>query len=1455
MGDWYNGHRPRYTQPAYGGSLPTVQTGQRYEDWEMGRETGINPSMQTRLIHVHEQRGPHFNPSGHYYNNAQSDNVDYLPEDTPGYRPYDQSLQEETNRYQPYDQSLPKETPGYQAYDQSLPEETPGYRAYDQLWPEETRGYQQYDQSLPEETSGYRAYDQLLPGETPGYRAYDKSLSGETPGYQPYDTSLPDETQRYQPYDQPLPEETQRYQPYDQPLPEETPGYRLYDQPLLEETPGYQPYDQPLPEETQRYQPYDQPLPEETQRYRPYDQSLPEERYQPLNQLLPGKSPGHHAYDRPYGGGRNNAQRSHGLQNFNQLGGMSKSRGYNNRGRIVPSSFSGRQYNSSSGRGKKAFTAQNHRNLTSVKTFSPKYNPSTSDVSTKKSSTGPVKMNSKEKVEINKHSVEKESSVTVSITLDNEEQSSVTEETTEVNAITEQEPNVAKEDKEPVLNLFATLKETSGKHGLTENEEEPLSCDSTHNASNHKLDNLEGNPLHNNQRKEDKILVKNVSDVSHGIDNVCLSEKMSKTNSSSACFLEPENDTSVKLDGKDVKNCEGFGREDAGCGGNVDTENQSGIPLPSIQQLQERVMEKIKNKSPMRNLLAEQAASLSIKWTAHQSTNMNSEFDDGNQKELDHGGPDNGNEIEREDEFDEIEVEFDVISGNVKPKGVPDNGNEIEIEDALEEIGVEFDVRSKTERPKGGPDNDDKIEITDALKEVESESKDGQDNGYEIENIERAEDEHVEASGVTDLENIDCADVIMEQECSLDKSEVKKDAAMLDKESVYSSIEMELDSSEKYHDMLVNLEETMSKVLTLKDDNSVNKSSINMKGCNTIRENECSAMDEGNAADLEDPEDEDTQSPPRLPQGSGATVRKTPVSPESFLGMSDGDYDDDDDDDDDDLLQTAPAFLKSVDEIISRPLPATPTKLFKSSQDGLNSSGIEPYLDRESPVPKQMGYNLDSLLDAHREHVEVEKEMCIIEQELKDDIQKGGFARILEKPIVEVTESPLPEEHAKLLQHYDVHESKIRSYRPGLDVFHRGQYLCRFGPDLRPSHCGFKVKEGLNIEKMLNSVTTGQLKTILFSGIIQLKFDKIPCKNELLRWLFFLMSVQKEYILQTGCCNLILDILKSQADKEETMWAPSLPDIVSVFLNFGGQESVLLPSSAITESLRETYFQQPEYEPSVQGHAQGYKELDMTLVLKVLTHALYNNSGVYSGTELNTILYMLYKASLDQNLKNLSLFGEFQECITQVIQNYTDQAWRIERLTVCRMLANLCSHHHDKAHTIHLIPPTPMGVYLQRRVGYIMIHTLLDSAETFTDDDLSCLEIQDLVPFVDCLKELLESNPYLMSSIVTILDNCVGPNITLSSHEREQLKSLLEKLRRVRVKDDLSVMDRTMVKDMIARLTSKWTLDIQTTKHKQMKLFEFTSPMKTKITKVEHSQDTDSDDETPNKIPRVAITT
>ncbi|WAR21690.1 hypothetical protein MAR_015664 [Mya arenaria] len=1054
MGDWYNGHRPRYTQPAYGGSLPTVQTGQRYEDWEMGRETGINPSMQTRLIHVHEQRGPHFNPSGHYYNNAQSDNVDYLPEDTPGYRPYDQSLQEETNRYQPYDQSLPKETPGYQAYDQSLPEETPGYRAYDQLWPEETRGYQQYDQSLPEETSGYRAYDQLLPGETPGYRAYDKSLSRETPGYQPYDTSLPDETQRYQPFDQPLPEETQRYQPYDQPLPEETPGYRLYDQPLLEETPGYQPYDQPLPEETQRYQPYDQPLPEETQRYRPYDQSLPEERYQPLNQLLPGKSPGHHAYDRPYGGGRNNAQRSHGLQNFNQLGGMSKSRGYNNRGRIVPSSFSGRQYNSSSGRGKKAFTAQNHRNLTSVKTFSPKYNPSTSDVSTKKSSTGPVKMNSKEKVEINKHSVEKESSVTVSITLDNEEQSSVTEETTEVNAITEQEPNVAKEDKEPVLNLFATLKETSGKHGLTENEEEPLSCDSTHNASNHKLDNLEGNPLHNNQRKEDKILVKNVSDVSHGIDNVCLSEKMSKTNSSSACFLEPENDTSVKLDGKDVKNCEGFGREDAGCGGNVDTENQSGIPLPSIQQLQERVMEKIKNKSPMRNLLAEQAASLSIKWTAHQSTNMNSEFDDGNQKELDHGGPDNGNEIEREDEFDEIEVEFDVISGNVKPKGVPDNGNEIEIEDALEEIGVEFDDRSKTERPKGGPDNDDKIEITDALKEVESESKDGQDNGYVIENIERAEDEHIEASGVTDLENIDCADVIMEQECSLDKSEVKKDAAMLDKESVYSSIEMELDSSEKYHDMLVNLEETMSKVLTLKDDNSVNKSSINMKGCNTIRENECSVPAH------------------YLPH------------PRSSLN---------------------PARMVST---------------------------LVPYLDRESPVPKQTGYNLDSLLDAHREH---------------DDIQKGGFARILEKPIVEVT---------------------------------------------------------------------GQLKTILFSGIIQLKFDKIPCKNELLRWLFFLMSVQKEYILQTGCCNLILDILKSQADKEETMWAPSLPDIVSVFLNF------------------ETYFQQPEYEPSVQGHdAQGYKELNMTLVLKVLTHALYNNSGVYSGTELNTILYMLYKASLDQNLK------------------------------------------------------------------------------------------------------------------------------------------------------------------------------------------------------------------------------
>lgn len=42
----------------------------------------------------------------------------------------------------------------------------------------------------------------------------------------------------------------------------------------------------------------------------------------------------------------------------------------------------------------------------------------------------------------------------------------------------------------------------------------------------------------------------------------------------------------------------------------------------------------------------------------------------------------------------------------------------------------------------------------------------------------------------------------------------------------------------------------------------------------------------------------------------------------------------------------------------------------------------------------------------------------------------------------------------------------------------------------------------------------------------------------------------------------------------------------------------------------------------------------------------------------------------------------------------------------------------------------------------------------------------DLEEFVSCFRDMLEDDPYTMSSIVKILDSCVGPNVTLNSVER-----------------------------------------------------------------------------------------
>ncbi|XP_053407146.1 uncharacterized protein LOC123546870 [Mercenaria mercenaria] len=586
-------------------------------------------------------------------------------------------------------------------------------------------------------------------------------------------------------------------------------------------------------------------------------------------------------------------------------------------------------------------------------------------------------------------------------------------------------------------------------------------------------------------------------------------------------------------------------------------------------------------------------------------------------------------------------------------------------------------------------------------------------------------------------------------------------------------------------------------------------------------------------------------------------VKPYTTSPVSFLDYSD--------ESDDELLVTPSAFLRSIEEINGRPVVITPTKVMDSSQNSTattSSSDLSPL----KPVAQRPGlknkFTLDGLLLDHEEKADLVKEMDEIDQQLQDEIRQGGFVNILNREDAAAADSQITEEQKEMLKQFEVEESRICEDRPGVLVFDPQHYQCLFTSMLRPTDCGFTVgSNGLLLEKHLESLTPAQCKRVITSGIISQCFTKISCQAPLMRWLFFIISVHDDYQVQQGCKKILLEILHFQHIYGPQKWAPRLVDVLSVLVNFGAALESLIPCGSSTlEIISGKLTHEPDHIHQPVPQNAGMNTENLILMLQILAQCLHGPSGRYSPNDLSLLCVALCEASLDTSLKNFCAKGAFQNCITMVIRQYLEADWLKERLKLTRMLVSVTDHHHNSAHIAELFPPGVRGMYLQRRFCYLVLSEILLDKTNVSDDVLMSIQIKDLEKFIPKIKELLENDSYKLSSVVTLIDLCVGVHVTLNSEQREQLKDLLEQVRRVRVRDNVSMLDRTRVKDMIVRMTSKWALDIQTMKGKQTKIFEYASPVKMHIEAVhalqssgeEEEDHSDSDSDLPCKIQKLS---
>ncbi|XP_060075781.1 E3 ubiquitin-protein ligase RBBP6-like [Ylistrum balloti] len=536
-----------------------------------------------------------------------------------------------------------------------------------------------------------------------------------------------------------------------------------------------------------------------------------------------------------------------------------------------------------------------------------------------------------------------------------------------------------------------------------------------------------------------------------------------------------------------------------------------------------------------------------------------------------------------------------------------------------------------------------------------------------------------------------------------------------------------------------------------------------------------------------------------------------------YIGGSDVDIDEEDSDDE---LET-PFFLTSLTEASSRPIPSTPTKGINSSKTESPTPSCRPQISLAPLSSFNSGFSLDVLLAEAIDKTSEERQCEDMHAVLEEGLRKGGFVKdTLEVSEEAVVDEDLLPEHELKLKEFQIYKSKMSEVHPGENIFLGNKYQCLFNADVSLQACGF-VPGTTYIDKHLITVQPANYVTLLTSDIMLMCFDAISCQDAVLRWLLFIMSVHPSHLLINCCYKTIQEHLYSCQHfscKAKHTWSPAVTDILSILCNYGADPNELLPKSLVpnTESLRKSLFQQNNEIPP----AGKYNRENFRLVLSSLAMA-FQIRPKYTDRQVTQMIVMLCKAALDKSLNNYMLTHEFEVVLASLMKLYTEADWTSQSLILCRELSTLTEHHHNKVYLAQLLPPTTKGNFLQRRVSFLMIHQLFYPDQKISDDVVLHFQLNRVHNVLPRLQGLADEDIYMLASSVSLLDLCIG-NGLIKSAEKEDLEYITEQMKKLtgEVRDNVRMLDKTRIKDMMIRITSKWTLVLLSTGSKQRTLFE-----------------------------------
>ncbi|NXE18848.1 SLF2 protein, partial [Ardeotis kori] len=562
-----------------------------------------------------------------------------------------------------------------------------------------------------------------------------------------------------------------------------------------------------------------------------------------------------------------------------------------------------------------------------------------------------------------------------------------------------------------------------------------------------------------------------------------------------------------------------------------------------------------------------------------------------------------------------------------------------------------------------------------------------------------------------------------------------------------------------------------------------------------------------------------------------------------------------DDDDDDEV------FMPLQEILSSSPKPQTGT-LEESCLDSFSQDTMTPFLKlhlSKPPVLSQVSYvnSLEHLLKEKEESKRVDE----LEKRLQEDIQgREVDSSDGEDENNASGDEDLSEEHRAFIKRFSVIAHAIPDYHPGEDIFDlstSGKIFSQHDLDLRNFH--FTPQNA--IEKLLLSSGVTQQLSLAINGFLSSAYNCLVCPIPILKWLFQMMSVHPDYCVSTQILDRLMEITLKNAsisDEQSKPWIPSLADVSAVFINMGVAFRSLFPlqhlqpnfnECDILSQMQETVSKrQPGGDLTSASPAfSSLPENNLINVIKFLGFCTTVIQGGYTDQEIMLLLLLLFKISLEKQLKQIPLI-DFQCLFTKLLLSIKD--WDTKMPELCLAVSELSSHHHNLLWLVQLVPSWIIrGRELRRRLSLVIISKLLNKKDIEIPDD-SDKQMSLLHQFLVYMKpsnllkkmregleqqnadgdhlhtELEQEAYYLIYILIHLVSEASFFDVVNSNHRQHLLKlcGALDKHIKCDIREDARLFYRTKVKDLVARIYGKWQDMIQTTRPTQGKLHDFWEP-------------------------------